>query len=1118
MMRRLRYLLLSSAVAVLLPIGAAAQNPANLTGLVLDEAGQPLGSASVFIDAMNLGSLTNDDGRFLLIVPASRFTAGQQAQVTAQLIGRTSQTRTVTLQAGTVNIDFQLASDPLNLEEIVVTGSGLAIQRQRLGVTINTVRADEITKSYEPNLVSALAGKAPNVEVTSSSGDPGAGAYIRIRGANSLNSSNQPLFVVDGQPIDNSSTIIEDLDFLGTRGTAVTNRAMDINPNDIENVEILKGAAAAAIYGSRAANGVVLITTKSGRPGVNEIQWRSSVSIDRVTALPPLQRTMGQGLAGFPGLSTAFGGQPGEFPEVESGEICIEVYGLPRNRCPTSWGLPIADGTPTYDHAKEIYRDGLKSDQYLSWTGGSETTTYYLSLGRLDNRGVVDGDQDYDRTTVRLRGSHAFRDDLRLSGNFAYTSSQGNFVQQGSNISGIQLGALRTPPDFNNLPYLCPDSGRTVTGTCAPGLHRSYRLPNPTRLAEGRGYDNPFWVAREMTNDAKVGRTFGNMNALYRPFGWLDVNYTLGIDYSADERLTVLPKGSTDQPLGRMVRADLVNVGIDHNLLVTARRDLTDWANLELSVGQNLNQAEFRRYQVDGVNLISGTDQLDNTITKVPNEYREKVRTDGYFGQASFALWEQLYLTAGVRVDGSSTFGGEGSRFAYPKASAAWDFTRHVASTPLSFAKVRAAFGITGDQPPVYSNINAFGVATATDSWLNPNGLYTIYRGNEGVVSESTLGNANIKPERTREIEGGIDFALFDNRLSLGVTYYDAKTTDAILAVSIPGSTGFTSKYANAAEFENKGWEATANLNVFDRDDLLGGIRWDINAQWGRNRSCVLDLAGTEEISLTGFAGATNSVVAPERDENGNITKCHAFGVFYTSDFVRFGRGIEIDGQNIDTRYPGWSDGDLYIPADGYPIEDSQLRVTGDANPDWTGAIRNTITFGGNLTISGLVDIKHGGEVWNGTKGALQYFGTHADMAQYQGAGKNEIFGETFFTQWGAHGPGAGKEVPLNWATWWWNGIGSSFIGPDSPALEDGGFVKLRDVSLTYSMRNQGWLGSAGFTGIDVTVSGRNLRTWTDYTGIDPESNLNGQTLGRGIDYFNNPQTKSFVLSFTLTR
>ena len=828
---RLRYgLALLAMAGMFVPSVARAQEPTTLTGRVTSSTGAPLPAASVYIESMSLGVLTNDQGRYLIIIPASRAT-GQTVTLKASLIGRAAEEREITLTPGTQSVDFVLADDPLRLEEIVVTGAGLNTQRAKLGVTINSVKSEEIGLSQEVNIVSALAGKAPNVEVTSSSGDPGAGVYIRIRGANSLIGSNQPLFVVDGVPIDNSSDTIE----ASGAGTIVTNRAMDLNPNDIESVEILKGAAAAAIYGSRAANGVVLITTKSGAPGTNRIEYRSSFAWDQVNHTVPLQMTYGQGLAGVSGINEAFGLPAGTIPET--GEVCLDVYGLPREQCPTSWGLPIQAGTPVFDHADEIYRTGLRSDQFVTWSGGNETTDYYLSVGRMDQGGVIVGPQKYDRTTVRLKASHAFRDDLRIGGNIAYTDGGGDFVQQGSNISGIQLGALRTPPDFDNLPYLAES-----------GLHRSYRLPDPVSVTQGRGYDNPFWIANAITNTAQVSRTFGNVNAHYSPFNWLKVDYTLGVDYSADERRTVFPKSSSDFPAGRIVRADFVTLEVDHNLVATATRRLTPDVSVGLSVGQNLNHREARRYQVNGQNLILGTNQLDFTVDRIPDENTAKINTDGYFAQASFDLWDQIYLTGALRYDGSSTFGGASQRFAYPKASAAWEFTRHVQSTPLSFGKVRLAYGVAGKQPPIFSNVNAFQTGTITDGWLQPNGLETIYQGNEGVISQATLGNSDIRPERTAEYEVGADLASLNNRLSLGMTYYYQHTTDAILAVNTAPSTGFTSKYANAAEFENEGFEVSADLSVL----RTGKVEWDVGAQWATNSSCVLDLAGTEEFCSRG--------------------------------------------------------------------------------------------------------------------------------------------------------------------------------------------------------------------------------------------------------------------------
>ena len=397
-----------------------------------------------------------------------------------------------------------------------------------------------------------------------------------------------------------------------------------------------------------------------------------------------------------------------------------------------------------------------------------------------------------------------------------------------------------------------------------------------------------------------------------------------------------------------------------------------------------------------------------------------------------------------------------------------------------------------------------------------PNGLLSIYGGNEGVLSETILGNSEIKPERTTEYEAGADVAFLDNRLSLGVTYYYQRTKDAILAVDVAPSTGFYSKFANAAEFENRGWELTAAAGIYESPDLA----WDIAALWAKNDSCALELAGTEEFRLNPLVGIANSVVAPERDANGNIARCYPIGVFFGSDFVRFGNGsldtaTDVD---IDATYTGWNAGDVYIHSDGYPQQDPQSRVIGDPNPAWTASIRNNVRIGDDLRISALLDFRYGGQMWNGTRGALAFYGTHADLEPYQGAGQNETFGETFLPQYDVAGPGAGTSVPINWSTWFLDGIGSYFFGPVSQFIEDGGYVKLRDISVAYTIRGQDWLTRMGFTTLDVSVSGRNLKTWTDYTGIDPESNLNGQTLGQGLEYFNNPQTRSFAFNFTLAR
>lgn len=1057
---------------LLLPQGLTAQEAVRITGTVTDPTGAPLPTATVQIKGMNLVGVTDTEGRYEITIPASRI-SGSLTLVVSDL-GYATQELPVTVTGSTLKQDFQLAVEPLRLSEIVATGQGTQTTRARLSSAVSTVRSEEIQRSHEQNVVQALAGKAPSVVVTSSGGDPGAGSYIRIRGAASITGGTQPLFIVDGTPISNISinTDIQDPpddngNNGGTAGTVVTNRAADINPNDIDHIEILKGAAATAIYGSRAANGVVLITTKSGRPGSTRATLSSSYSVDDVTRTVDLQTHYGQGSGGVFSAGNRF-----------------------------TWG-PALSGGPVYDHADEIYQTGGHWDTNLSLSGGDERTTYYLSAGRFDQQGVIKGPQGYERTSVRLKGSHYLLDQLQITGNFAYTSSGGSFVQQGSNISGIQLGALRTPPDFNNLPYI----------DATTGSQRTYRDPNPSSLTAGHGYDNPFWVAYKEPASTNVGRAYGNIALAYTPLDWLSVNYVLGNDYSSDDRVELFPKGSDAFLNGAIARNTVIQNILDSNLSMTARGQLRPDLIGSVTVGQNLNETKLRRNGVNGTTLLNGTDEVNFAVTNTGNEYRSRVRTDGYFVTGELTLADQLTLDATGRWDGSSTFGSDArNRFFYPGVGLAWTFSRLLDGDGriLSFGKLRGSWGVSGRQPPPFSNVSNYNTGFFVDGWVT-NGLYTLFNGKEGVFSQPVLGNEAIKPERNREWEIGADLGFLDQRLGLSVTYYNRRTTDAILQVPVPSSTGYFSEFENAASWKNHGLEATLDLQAIRAPDLA----WNISAQWSRERSCVTDIAGADHIFLNGFEDPAADLVAPDP-----ATGCHPFGVLFGSDFIRYGRGSndQKTGQPIDQA--GVKAGTVYIAADGYPQLDPQARVIGDPNPHWVGSLRNTLTLFRKLTVSGLVDIVHKQDVWNGTAGALAFFGTPQFTEPYHGAGVTETYAQ--YSGQPVAGPGADKPVTFD-ESWFNSNIGSGFTGASSQFVEDGGFVKLRDISLSYTL-DQPFVKRLGFSSIDVTVAGRNLHTWTNYSGIDPETNLTGQSIGRGLDYFNNPQTRSYVFSLSLNR
>ncbi|MGH7538095.1 MAG: SusC/RagA family TonB-linked outer membrane protein [Gemmatimonadales bacterium] len=1085
-----RRVLAAAACVIVLPARAPAQEPVTITGRVTSDAGGPLGLVEVSIPSIGVGGFSNEDGRYSILVPGARV-AAQPVILTARRLGFKAASVQISLAAGGATQDFVLAANPLQLGEIVVTGAGTVTEVEKLGSVRNAVSADLIERSNEQNIVEALAGKAPNVEVTASSGEPGASAYIRIRGLRTIQGSTQPLLVVDGLPIDNSSfstSNFNPLDELGTgeiSGTTQNNRAVDLNPADIESVEILKGAAAAAIYGARAGQGVVLITTKRGRPGRTRYSLRSSLSVDDLTRTYPLQRRYGLG---------RFGASP------------LPCDDIAKATCLRSWGPDLSvTGAASYDHANEAYTTGWESDNNLAISGGNDRTTFYLSGAYLNHRGVFVGpNNEFQRSTLRLNASHRVTDALKLDANMSYADTRGQFVLRGNNVNGLQLGLLRSPPDFNNRPHLDP----------ATGFHRSYRLqnPGPTDCCGSRGFDNPFFALLENVNTSAVGRVFGNVSAEYLATSWLRLNYTLGADYSNDERLEGAPQASSDVSAGgRITEGKITNYQIDHNFTTTAAYRASNDVSGTVTVGQNLNTRNLRQLSVVGRTLIAPTPfKLSNTVSRDPPIDNETViHGISYFGQATVDLFGQLYLTLAARNDGSSTFGEANRRNWFPKASAAWTFTKAIGPRAvLSFGKVRASYGEAGQEPDPYLGSTVFSSALlsgiAQGTGLNPS-----QGGFGGLATGVVKGADNLRPERSREFEAGFDLGLFNDKADLGFTFYNSITDDVILLTPLAPSTGFFVQAQNAAKFRNRGQEVTLNVRPVTR----GAFSWDVGLQWARNRSKVLELPGADFVTLDGVSTITPYQVAKQGEE---------VGVFYDFGVVRCGVSDPGTVPGLATACAGAPTGAMYIAADGFPVADPNLRVVGNPNPRWTGSVRTSLTFR-RIQLSGLLDVKHGGQIYNGTRGALYSYGTHKDTEQRAicdgttCTGNERVFGQGGWFDGPVVGPGAGQAVPIG-ENWYRLGLGPCpFSNVSELCMEDGGFVKLREISVGYTF-DQPWVQrTLGLASLTLRAAGRNLHTWTKYTGYDPETNLGGAIQKtRGMDYFVMPQTRSFVFTVSM--
>ena len=1097
---------LAALGVLLLPGSLAAQQAATVTGRVMSE-GAPVPSATVSIPELGLGTLANEAGRYTIVVPAGRI-QGQSVTVTARRVGFRPQTARVTIAAGTVTQDFELAPNPLQLGEVVITGAGTATEVEKLGNVRNAVSAELIVKSNEPNIVQALAGKAPNVNVAQSAGDPGAGSSIRIRGVRTLNGSPEPLFVVDGVPVDNSSISTTNFNVLDAggvnlagqdnggqlEGTSTPNRISDINPNDIENVEILKGAAAAAIYGARAANGVVLITTKRGRAGATRYALNSSYSFDKVTRLYPLQRSWGQGL---------FGVDP------------LPCEGFKAN-CLRSWGPRITG--ESFDHAGEAFRTGNISDNTLSVSGGNERTTFFLSSGYNRHEGVLVGPNNYyNRATVRLTATHRLLDNLNVGGNFSYTDARGRLTQRGNNTNGLLLGLLRTPPNFDNKPWL------------VDGSHRSYNLqtPSPANFAEDRVFNNPFYTLYEELNQTQVGRAFGNINAEYLANSWLRFNYILGSDYATDERLEACPQQCTSGVNGgRITEGKVVTHQIDHNLTATGRYTFNDNLSGSLTLGQNLNYRAFRTFSVVGRTLIAPKPfNIFNTLTRdPPGDYQTEVRGDAYFGQVTVDLFNQLFLTGALRRDGSSTFDADHRYANFPKASAAWTFTNlYNPGSFLTFGKLRVSYGEAGQEPQPYLTVNTYSQSTFTGAISQGTGNTPTQNGRGGLYYSVTKPAETLRPERTKELEGGFDIGFFKDKVDLSATWYDSRTVDVILVTPVPPSSGYQFEAKNAGIIDNSGTEVSLNIRPFTRANYA----WEVGFGWGRNLSKVISIAGAQ------FLQTDNSTGTPPYAQVG-----FPLGVNRGNGWVRCGISPNdvIPGVDLATVCANQPYGAVFIddgsncsPQPGMPCADDNVRVINDPNPKWTGNVRTSFRYK-KATFSGLLDIKKGGQLINGTRGALYSYGTHKDTdvrAICTGpnnadcTGNEHAFGDRDFYPGAVVGPGAGTRIPVGENWWRASGLAACpFTGYDEPCVEDAGYVKLRELSVSYSF-NSPWVArTLGMSTVDVRVAGRNLHTWTKYTGLDPEINGGGGNINRfnGYDYFNLPLTRSFVIAVGLNR
>lgn len=1070
-----------------------AQNK-QISGIVtFTDSSKALLGATVNVKGTNVGTSTDKTGKYTLNIPATAST------LMFSFVGMKTVEEKI---EGRSIINVILIDDVVQFESVIVTALGLKGERDKFASSITTLKGNSIAQSGETGVLNGLSGKVAGVLITRSGGDPGAGSYIQIRGQNTINGNAQPLFIVDGMPVSNST---DNIGAARSNGIIQQSRINDINPEDIERVEVLKGASAAALWGSRAANGVIVITTKKGKrtDGKLNVSLKSTVSFDRVNKIHALQTQYGQGSNGLYAQ-----GNRSNFGDLIADRAGGADQFITNLTAPGYQGfVTLADGTNRYaiapgtaanphggknsrdvfDHTKDAFQTGYFSDNTLNVSGGNEKSTFLISYGDLNQQGVVKNFSDYKRKTARVNVTSQFTDWFTASANVAYTKINSSRAQEGDNADGILLSSLRTPADFNNDFY---DGVYTdPTGQVFPNAHVSYRNPLGRELSTI--YANPNWNIIYNNNTSDVDRLIGNVQFDAAPVNWLTATARFGIDNFNDNRLERFARNSANFPRGALSKNWVSEKQFNTDLFAVAKKSLGNNIDGSLLVGFNYNSRRRASLSSSITNFIiaDAPNILTNAVNSnlSANNFSSLNRTYGFYAQADLEAYNMLFFTFTGRNEAASTFGtNTKNSFFFPSAAVAWQFSQlkyFDDNSVFSFGKLRLAWGQVGIQPQPYQNFNNFNAAAYGDAFSSGlSGISPIYSG--GYVRSTTSGNAFLRPEIKTETELGVDLRFLKNRVSFSATVYSNRTKDVILPISLPASTGFTTFNSNAAELKNNGIELELNADVLRKRNF----KWNISANFSKNRNRVTSLAGVNSYTIFDSFIQNSSLIAGQ-----------PFGVFLSTDFLKNETGKYV------------------LDANGFPQAGTGVEVIGDPNPDWRGSLGSTFSYKA-LSLFVLFDRVQGNDFFNGTRGSLYSFGTHADVGSTATApegGLKDVNGRTIAAGTSFQGQikdfGAGP-VALNQA--WFQGRGSaSNTASYKQFVEDGSASRLREVTFSYSLKNIKVLKNTQLSNIDFSLTGRNLILWTKYTGVDPESNVTGSGLARGQDWFVNPSTKSILFS-----
>lgn len=1026
-----------------------------LKGRVTDAAGSGIPGVTVLLRGTSQGTTSASDGAYALGTSA---VAPGSYTLTFSYIGYATANQPVSLGNGeTITTDVTLTEENQTLDEVVVAAATLSGPRRQFGNAISTIKAQDLQNSGSAGLLNSLQGKVPGAQITQNSGDPAGGITIRLRGIKSLAGSSDPLYVIDGVIISNASVNVSQLALANDIGQSNPgqNRLSDINPNDIATINVINGAAAAAQYGSRAANGVVLITTKRGSTGAPRVTFSTAFNVNELRKSVPVN-TYGKQF-GFAALRLyPIGG-------ISAGQITANpgttTTGIFRDGTTTPVATNLVD-VQRYNYFDQIFRTGTGTDNSISVSGGRDNTQYYVSAGYLKNQGIIKG-TDFTRYNLRARVDQRLTSWAKLSAGLSYTNSFSNEKANG-NVFYSPINAINITNNIYDITQRDPAGNLLAV--------------EPTRV-------NPLSTIEDMTFTQSVNRTISDVQLNLAPLKGLSIDYILGVDTYGQvgknyirpypyQAVAGLP--AARYPLGFAATGNNAVLLLNSDITASYERQLSADFKVNGIVGYNYQYSQQDLSTAQGENLAPFIETVQGAAsTTVRAGYGlDRFNLSGYFAQATVAYRNLAFLTGAVRRDRSSKFSTSETNQVYPKLSGSFvvsDLGFWRASTfgqTFNSLKLRASYGEAG---------NLSGIASYSRFYqFSPVG----FLGKSTIIPGATLANPAVRPERMGELEGGADLSFFNNRISLGLTAYRQKISDLVVNRTLAPSTGGSSIFNNVGSMENRGFEIVLEATPVKTKNFS----WDFTAIFNRNRNKITDLGGLTVID----AGAEVTSGAPAR-----LLLNQPVGVFFGTGYARNPDGsLLLTAQNFpqSERASQQATGSIdFVPArnsDGTFDGTKPLAnvIIGNPNPDWTGSFSTNVNYKG-LTLHVLVDAVQGVDVFNADKRTRQGVGL-GDYAE------KELRGE----------------LP--------RGYIFAIYNTQEFRVDKGSYTKLREVSLSYNLPRF----VKQISGLNLSLIGRNLYSWDKYTGFDPETNAGGNNdLIRAIDFGNVPIPRTYQLKLTAT-